>query len=78
MIRPGPRKYCYFTGDREQLFHSRDDPGEAVSLGDRAEDKDLVGSLKSRALADWEYKAKLEKYKRQASENRKAGIKDEP
>jgi arylsulfatase A-like enzyme len=78
MIRSGQWKYCYFKDDREQLFNLHDDPEEVVNLAAAKEHKDVFESLKSRALKDWNYQDNMQKYKRKASENRKAGIKDEP
>jgi len=77
MIRSGPWKYCYFKEDCPQLFNLKDDPEEAVNLVQAPQHRDLVASLKSRALHDWDYAENLKKYENKAAENRKNGVKEE-
>jgi choline-sulfatase len=78
MIRTGPWKYCYYRDGCEQLFDLRADPEEAVNLVRDPRRKELVASLQSRALRDWDHEQKFQQYKRKARENRAAGITDEP
>lgn len=61
MIRSGQWKYCYYHEDREQLFDLRNDPEEVVNLVKRPEHRDLVASLKKRALEGWRLKQFQEK-----------------
>jgi choline-sulfatase len=66
MIRVDRWKYCYFHEDREQLFDLGNDPGEIVNLVGKPEHKDLVASLKSRALRGWHLERFFEKKKNKA------------
>jgi choline-sulfatase len=53
MIRTDRWKYCYFHEDREQLFDMRNDREEVNNLAGAPEHRELVASLRSRALAGW-------------------------
>jgi choline-sulfatase len=68
MIRSGQWKYCYYHGDREQLFDLRNNPEEDVNLVTRPEHRELVASLKTRALEGWLLQQFQEKKKRQKAD----------
>ncbi len=53
MIRTPQWKYCYFDQDREQLFDMRTDRAEENNLAGRPEHRELVASLRARALEGW-------------------------
>ncbi len=53
MIRTPQWKYCYFDQDREQLFDMRTDRAEEKNLAGRPEHRELVASLRARALEGW-------------------------
>jgi len=53
MIKSGQWKYCYFHDDREQLVDLTNDPDELVNQVNNAAHRDLVASLKEKALKGW-------------------------
>jgi len=53
MIRTPQWKYCYFDQDREQLFDMRADREEENNLAGRPEHRELMASLRARALEGW-------------------------
>lgn len=66
MIRSGQWKYCYYHEDREQLFDLRNDPEESLNLVKRPEHRELVASLKKRALHGWQLQRFLDRKKARA------------
>ena len=52
MIRKDGWKYCYYTGDREELYHVEDDPTEMTNLASVDEHAEIKDKLKSELL-EW-------------------------
>ena len=52
MIRKDGWKYCYYTGDQEELYHVEDDPAELTNLASVDEHAEMRDNLKS-ALLEW-------------------------
>ena len=63
MVRTDRWKYCYFHGDREQLFDMLNDPAEVSNLIAEPQYEALVGALRARAMADWPVEEKLQHLK---------------
>lgn len=52
MIRKDGWKYCYYTGDREELYHIEDDPSEINNLASVEKHAEIKDKLKSELL-EW-------------------------
>jgi choline-sulfatase len=55
MLRTSRWKYCYTHEDKEHLFDMRNDQGEIHNLAARPEHRELVASMRKRALEGWRY-----------------------
>jgi choline-sulfatase len=64
MLRTSRWKYCYFHEDRQHLFDMRNDPAEEFNLVAKPEHKELVASLRARALEGWPFRKLIERSSR--------------